>query len=850
VAQFLLFPGVRSGPLLLFTALAGFFVSVLRADEVVKILAGNISSGSGQAYETPGTQILKGLKPDVALLQEMNVGTNSEPAYRNWVNTTFGDSFSYYVESGKSIPNGVVSRYPIRSSGFWEDSNIGDREFAWARIDIPGDKDLWAVSVHLKASDGSANVTRRKNQAAQLVGYINAKVPATDYLVVGGDFNTYSRSGSSEPCLTELSARVVIAGPWPKDQANNDNTNANQNNPYDWVMPSAALASCSTPLVIGSNTHTSGLVFDSRDYTPLSVVSPVASTDSGASGMQHMAVMRAFLIPTNDPPVIAQGTSVAVTFSKNNTPTAFSRSLSATDPEGNALTWSISTAAGHGTAGIVAPATGGSVALSYTPVTNYTGADSFVVQVSDGLGGTDTITVNLTIQQPPNTVPVITQGTSVAVTLSKNNTPTAFSRSLNATDTDGDALAWTILTAAGHGTAGIVAPATGSSVALSYTPVTNYTGTDSFTVQVSDGRGGTDAILVNLTIEEPPNVSPVIAGPAELPVTLSGNNTPLAFNLGLTATDADSDPLVWSVTATAAHGTAGISAPASGSSVSLTYQPAAGYIGSDSFTVMVSDGRGGTDTVTVNLMIENNVPVISQGESVAVTLSRNGFPDAFQHALSATDPNGHSLLWSISSPAAHGNAAVVAPGNGNTLELTYQPAAGFTGADSFTVQVEDGLGGADSIVMNVTVEAVSALDAWTYENFGGAALTPETEASLWGDDADPDGDGYPNILEFAHGLDPRVSDGAPNLMSFSFATEEGADYVILSHKIRMDGELPALNYTVQVTADPGAAWAALAAEDFTVLSETDLGGGFRQRTIRLDEATSPPARFFRLSLSR
>ena len=36
--------------------------------------------------------------------------------------------------------------------------------------------------------------------------------------------------------------------------------------------------------------------------------------------------------------------------------------------------------------------------IGYTPTANYNGSDSFVVQVSDGNGGTDTITVNVTIE--------------------------------------------------------------------------------------------------------------------------------------------------------------------------------------------------------------------------------------------------------------------------------------------------------------------------------------------------------------------------------------------------------------------------------------------------------------------
>jgi hypothetical protein len=49
-------------------------------------------------------------------------------------------------------------------------------------------------------------------------------------------------------------------------------------------------------VVLPSHTFGSGLVFDSRVYTPLTDVSPVVSTDSGATGMQHMAVIKNFSI--------------------------------------------------------------------------------------------------------------------------------------------------------------------------------------------------------------------------------------------------------------------------------------------------------------------------------------------------------------------------------------------------------------------------------------------------------------------------------------------------------------------------------------------------------------------------
>ena len=41
---------------------------------------------------------------------------------------------------------------PILDSGSWDDTLSPNRDFAWARIDVPGPHDLWAVSLHLLTS--------------------------------------------------------------------------------------------------------------------------------------------------------------------------------------------------------------------------------------------------------------------------------------------------------------------------------------------------------------------------------------------------------------------------------------------------------------------------------------------------------------------------------------------------------------------------------------------------------------------------------------------------------------------------------------------------------------------------
>ncbi|HEX2571090.1 MAG TPA: lamin tail domain-containing protein [Polyangia bacterium] len=257
----------------------------------VRVMAGNLTSGNNQSYDPGnGTRIFQGTHPDVVLIQEFNYGTNSATDIRQFVDTAFGTTFSYFREGGAQIPNGVISRWPIIASGEWDDTSVSNRDFAWARIDIPGPIDLWAVSMHLLTTSSSV----RNTEASQLVSYIKQNIPAGDYLVIGGDFNTGSRT---EGCISTLSQVVATASPYPADRNGNGNTNASRGSPYDWVLADSDLNAYRTSTIIGASTFTSGLVADTRVYSPISEISPALSSDSGATNMQHMGVVRDFLVP-------------------------------------------------------------------------------------------------------------------------------------------------------------------------------------------------------------------------------------------------------------------------------------------------------------------------------------------------------------------------------------------------------------------------------------------------------------------------------------------------------------------------------------------------------------------------
>lgn len=97
----------------------------------------------------------------------------------------------------------------------------------------------------------------------------------------------------------------------------------------------------------------------------------------------------------DSPPVISEGNSVTVDMDEDSSPTPFALTLDATDADNQSISWSVATAPAHGMASVGEPSN--STAITYTPNTHYTGTDSFVVQASDGDGGTDETTVHVVV---------------------------------------------------------------------------------------------------------------------------------------------------------------------------------------------------------------------------------------------------------------------------------------------------------------------------------------------------------------------------------------------------------------------------------------------------------------------
>ncbi len=348
--------------------------------------------------------------------------------------------------------------------------------------------------------------------------------------------------------------------------------------------------------------------------------------------------------------------------------------LNDTDVDGDTLLVTTpAPAAAHGTVSCL-----GGGGCSYTPDADYNGPDSFQYTISDGHGGSDTGTVSVTVL-PENTAPV---ADDEALTTAEDA-----SNSVNVlvgdTDFDGDPLTVsTLAPAAAHGT--VACSAAGS---CTYTPDSNYSGSDSFDYTVSDGRGGSDTGLVSVTVT-PENDAPVAVDDS---LTTAEDAQGQAAVLGNDA-DVDGDSPAVTGSTNGAHGA--VSCSAGGT---CTYTPVADYAGADAFTYTISDGNGGTDTGSVSVTVtpENDAPV-ADDETLTTQVDVQGDVDVL---AGDTDVDGDTLAIDTTSDPDHGSVSC----NATTGVCTYTPDAAYLGADSFTYTVTDGEA-TDEGLVSVTVE--------------------------------------------------------------------------------------------------------------------------------------------------
>ncbi len=297
---------------------------------------------------------------------------------------------------------------------------------------------------------------------------------------------------------------------------------------------------------------------------------------------------------------------------------------------------------------------------------------------------------------------------------------------------------------------------------LVYQPTANYAGSDSLAISVTDpGDSLSASATVSLSVNAP--TPPAITAPSTATVA---ENASLVFSTAkgnaITLADASagsgSDSLSLSVShgiltlastagltfTTGGNGTASFTVTGTLSSLNaalngLLYQPTAGYSGSDTLGISLSDpgdslSTSGSVGVTVTAaaaptitapasgsLNENSSLTFSSsnGNAVSVTDSSAGSTDSL--TLSVT--HGTLTLASTSgltiTAGANGSATVTVTGTIANLDaalngLVYKPATNYSGPDSLSVSISDpgdGLSATDSVTLTVNAALAPTIKA-------------------------------------------------------------------------------------------------------------------------------------------
>ncbi|WP_058526314.1 tandem-95 repeat protein, partial [Legionella erythra] len=133
--------------------------------------------------------------------------------------------------------------------------------------------------------------------------------------------------------------------------------------------------------------------------------------------------------------------------------------------------------------------------ITYVPVSNYHGTDTFKYTIANGLGGKSVATVTLHVNSVNDEPIAVDDGfsTSGELIISTNDLLT------NDTDADGDSLSIIDITG-GNGTIELLRDATGAITGVKYIPTPSFSGQTALTYTLTDGH--TDAqgtILINVT---------------------------------------------------------------------------------------------------------------------------------------------------------------------------------------------------------------------------------------------------------------------------------------------------------------------------------------------------------------
>jgi len=188
--------------------------------------------------------------------------------------------------------------------------------------------------------------------------------------------------------------------------------------------------------------------------------------------------------------------------------------LKATDPDGNPLTYIITSLPSNGSLKegdneiTSVPYSLSGDTVTYTPNTDYTGSDSFKFKANDGELDSNEATVSIEVGKPGPNKPPVAYDQFKYTTKDK-----PIDITLEAIDPDGDPLTYSIVDEPSHGTLSNFDADAGT---VTYTPNTGYTGRDSFTFKASDGKEDSNEATVTIKVGEEEGYQSITPRPSRI----------------------------------------------------------------------------------------------------------------------------------------------------------------------------------------------------------------------------------------------------------------------------------------------------------------------------------------------
>ncbi len=344
---------------------------------------------------------------------------------------------------------------------------------------------------------------------------------------------------------------------------------------------------------------------------------------------------------------------------------------------------------------------GGTVAIGpgggnvmYTPAPNFFGTETFTYRVADGDGGEATGTVTMTVTDVADPALAVNDTFTVAENAAEANLDVLD----NDNDANPDAPEIYTITAVTQPANGTVEIADDDSSVL-YQPNAGFVGTDTFTYTIMDDDGTSSTATVTVTVTDvnqpPVAVDDVVNG------VLEDQTTPTEIDvLANDTTNEIGETLeIESFTQPAASmGTVAESIDGT----KLLFTPAPNFNGQATFTYVVSDGRGGTDTgmVTVNVTPVNDPP---DAVDDVRTVAEDSGP--LEIDVLANDIGGDVQLMNVTITTTQPGSGTVAltPDNRRVI---FTPAPNFNGTATFEYTINGGAGLTDTAIVTITVTPV------------------------------------------------------------------------------------------------------------------------------------------------